>query len=175
MLCPQSRSALPEADIFDLQMIFASAASARLIERNRPSMFAHPVWSFQCDVRMLRLWLGGRLHEERAGVEAQTESWQRRFGRRRISLSDVRLKSVADITPMWRVSLLSANRTSLERQRHAHNSTDHCAARSVASSSTVRRLRFEMDFHFLIVPVNGLGGFRVVAERADIQADDQHA
>jgi hypothetical protein len=55
-------------------MIFASAASARLIEQNRPSMFAHPVWSFQCDVRMLRLWLGGRLHEERAGVEAQTES-----------------------------------------------------------------------------------------------------
>jgi hypothetical protein len=45
-----------------------------LIERNRPSMFAHPVWSFQCDVRMLRLWLGGRLDEERAGVEAQTES-----------------------------------------------------------------------------------------------------
>jgi len=65
---------LPEADIFDLQMIFASAASARLIERNRPSMFAQAVWSFQCDVRMLRLWLGGRLHEERAGVEAQTES-----------------------------------------------------------------------------------------------------
>jgi len=74
MLCPQSRSALPEADIFDLQMIFASAASARLIEQIRPSMFAHPVWSFQCDVRMLRLWLGDRLHEERAGVEAQTES-----------------------------------------------------------------------------------------------------
>src|SRR5215468_4834086 len=43
-----------------------------LIERNRPSMFAHPVWSFQCDVRMLRLWLAGRLDEERAGVETQT-------------------------------------------------------------------------------------------------------
>jgi hypothetical protein len=37
-----------------------------LIERNRPSMVAHPVWSFQCDVRMFRLWLGGRLNEERA-------------------------------------------------------------------------------------------------------------
>jgi len=34
-----------------------------LIERNRPSMLAHPVWSFQCDVRMLRLWLGGRLRQ----------------------------------------------------------------------------------------------------------------
>ena len=30
-----------------------------LIERNRPSMLAHPVWSFQCDVRMLRLGLAG--------------------------------------------------------------------------------------------------------------------
>jgi len=40
-----------------------------LIERNRPSMLAHPVWSLQCDVRMLRLWLGGRLNEERARAE----------------------------------------------------------------------------------------------------------
>lgn len=40
-----------------------------LIERNRPSMLAHPVWSFQCDVRMFRLWLGGRLSEERARAE----------------------------------------------------------------------------------------------------------
>jgi hypothetical protein len=40
-----------------------------LIERNRPSMLAHPVWSFQCDVRMLRLWLGGRLDEERSRAE----------------------------------------------------------------------------------------------------------
>ncbi|MGA7373941.1 MAG: DUF962 domain-containing protein [Methyloceanibacter sp.] len=40
-----------------------------LIERNRPSVLAHPVWSFQCDVRMLWLWLGGRLNEERARAE----------------------------------------------------------------------------------------------------------
>ena len=40
-----------------------------LIERNRPSMLAHPVWSFQCDVRMLRLWLGGRLDTERARIQ----------------------------------------------------------------------------------------------------------
>ena len=40
-----------------------------LIERNRPSMVAHPVWSFQCDVRMFRLWLGGRLNEELVRAE----------------------------------------------------------------------------------------------------------
>jgi len=40
-----------------------------LIERNRPSVLAHPVWSFQCDVRRLWLWLGGRLNEERARAE----------------------------------------------------------------------------------------------------------
>ena len=39
-----------------------------LIERNRPTMQAHPIWSLQCDVRMLRLWLSGRLEEERARV-----------------------------------------------------------------------------------------------------------
>lgn len=37
-----------------------------VIERNRPSMVAHPLWSLQCDIRMLRLWLGGRLEEQRA-------------------------------------------------------------------------------------------------------------
>jgi hypothetical protein len=65
----------PMIAILGLLMGYAFAWSGHfLIERNRPSMFAHPVWSFQCDVRMLRLWLGGRLDEERAGVEAQTES-----------------------------------------------------------------------------------------------------
>jgi hypothetical protein len=48
-----------------------------LIERNRPSMVAHPVWSFQCDVRMFRLWLGGRLNEELARAETAA-SGQRR-------------------------------------------------------------------------------------------------
>jgi hypothetical protein len=37
-----------------------------LVEHNRPSMLSHPVWSFICDVRMLRLWLGGRLDDEHA-------------------------------------------------------------------------------------------------------------
>jgi hypothetical protein len=48
-----------------------------LIERNRPSMLSHPVWSFQCDVRMLRLWLGRRLDEERAGVKTETNGRHR--------------------------------------------------------------------------------------------------
>jgi hypothetical protein len=32
-----------------------------LVEHNRPSMAAHPLWSFICDVRMFRLWMAGRL------------------------------------------------------------------------------------------------------------------
>jgi hypothetical protein len=36
-----------------------------LVEHNRPSMLTNPIWSFICDVRMLRLWLGGRLAQER--------------------------------------------------------------------------------------------------------------
>jgi hypothetical protein len=41
-----------------------------LIEKNRPAMVSHPAWSFQCDIRMFRLWLTGQLGPElkRAGV-----------------------------------------------------------------------------------------------------------
>lgn len=41
-----------------------------LVEKNRPAMIEHPTWSFQCDVRMFRLWLTGQLGSElkRAGV-----------------------------------------------------------------------------------------------------------
>jgi hypothetical protein len=40
-----------------------------LIEHNRPSMVAHPMWSFICDVRMFRLWLGRRLHEAYSAID----------------------------------------------------------------------------------------------------------
>ena len=41
-----------------------------LVERNRPTMASHPTWSFQCDLRMFRLWITGQLGPElmRAGV-----------------------------------------------------------------------------------------------------------
>jgi hypothetical protein len=41
-----------------------------LIERNRPTMASHPTWSFQCDIRMFRLFVTGQLGRElkRAGV-----------------------------------------------------------------------------------------------------------
>ena len=60
----------PMIAILGMLLGYAFAWSGHaLIERNRPSMLAHPVWSFQCDVRMLRFWLGGRLNEERARAE----------------------------------------------------------------------------------------------------------
>ena len=39
-----------------------------LVEHNRPSMAAHPLWSFICDVRMFRLWLGRRLKHAYAEI-----------------------------------------------------------------------------------------------------------
>ncbi|ODA66182.1 hypothetical protein A7A08_02829 [Methyloligella halotolerans] len=41
-----------------------------VIEKNKPTMFGHPFWSFASDFRMTWLWYTGRLGEElaRAGV-----------------------------------------------------------------------------------------------------------
>jgi hypothetical protein len=41
-----------------------------LFERNQPALLQNPVWSLQCDVRMCRLWLTGRLDKELSRVKA---------------------------------------------------------------------------------------------------------
>jgi hypothetical protein len=49
---------------------YAVASSAHfLIEGNRP-VLRHPIWSIRADLRMLFLWMSGRLHKEltRAGI-----------------------------------------------------------------------------------------------------------
>ena len=40
-----------------------------LIEHNRPSMTARPLWSFICDVRMFRLWLARRLDAAYSAID----------------------------------------------------------------------------------------------------------
>jgi hypothetical protein len=53
----------PAVPALGVAMAYAFAwAGHLLIERNRPSMIAHPWWSLVCDVRMFRLWISRRLH-----------------------------------------------------------------------------------------------------------------
>ena len=40
-----------------------------LVEHNRPSMAAHPLWSFICDVRMFRLSVGRRLNAAYSAID----------------------------------------------------------------------------------------------------------
>jgi hypothetical protein len=60
----------PIIPIVGIMIGYALAWSGHLlIEHNRPTMMAHPIWSFICDVRMFRLWLGRRLHDAYSTID----------------------------------------------------------------------------------------------------------
>jgi len=64
----------PLVGILGIVLGYAVATSAHFIfERNRP-VLVHPIWSVQADLRMLWLWLRGRLGDElaRAGLEPKS-------------------------------------------------------------------------------------------------------
>jgi hypothetical protein len=60
----------PIIPVLGLAMTYVLSWSGHLLlERNHPTLLQHPVWSLQCDVRMCRLWLTGRLGQELARVK----------------------------------------------------------------------------------------------------------
>ena len=69
----------PIIAVLGLAMTYALSWSGHLLfERNQPALLQNPVWSLQCDVRMCRLWLTGRLDGElsrvKAGAALETET-----------------------------------------------------------------------------------------------------
>jgi len=65
----------PVIAVLGLAMTYALSWSGHLLfERNQPALLENPVWSLQCDVRMCRLWLTGRLDKELSRVNAGAAS-----------------------------------------------------------------------------------------------------
>jgi hypothetical protein len=65
----------PVIPVLGLAMTYALSWSGHLLfERNQPALLENPVWSLQCDVRMCRLWLTGRLDKELSRVNAGAAS-----------------------------------------------------------------------------------------------------
>ena len=61
----------PIIAVLGLAMTYLLSWSGHLFfERNQPTALQNPIWSLQCDVRMFRLWLTGRLDEEVSRVKA---------------------------------------------------------------------------------------------------------